>query len=108
MLGGMTTLTDAPTDLLDYHRRACTATRSILVGIRPDQWSLPTKCDMDVRALVNHLVSGHYWAAALTEGQTIAQVGDRFDGDLLGSDPVAAYDASLAVAQAAFEAPGAL
>ena len=104
----MTTLTDAQIDLLSYHLRACGATRAILAGIQPDQWLLPTNCDMDVRALVNHLVSGHYWAAALTQGETIVQVGARFDGDLLGSDPLAAYDASLAAAQAAFGAEGAL
>jgi uncharacterized protein (TIGR03086 family) len=95
-------------DLLDYHQRAGEATRVILTRIRSDQWLAPTNCDMDVRTLVNHLVTGHYWAAALVQGETIADVGDRFDRDMLGTDPVAAYDRALAAAQAAFSRPGAL
>jgi uncharacterized protein (TIGR03086 family) len=63
---------------------------------------------MDVRALVNHLVTGHYWAAELSRGKTIADVGDALDGDVLGADPLVAYDAALAQAQAGFSRPGAL
>ncbi len=68
----------------------------------------PDRPGWDVRALVNHIVSGNLWAAELAAGRTIDDVGDRLDGDVLGDHPVAAYDASAAVAAAAFEAPGAL
>ena len=104
----MTTLTHSSTDLVDYHRRAGAATRVFLNRIGPEQWALPTNCDMDVRALVNHMVSGHYWADALARGETIEQVGDRFDGDMLGDNPLEAYDRSLALADMAFRRPGAL
>jgi uncharacterized protein (TIGR03086 family) len=63
---------------------------------------------MDARALVNHLVTGHYWAAELARGKTIAEVGSRLDGDVLGADPLAKYDAALEAADAAFSRPGAL
>ena len=64
--------------------------------------------DWDVRALVNHIVSGNLWVPELVGGKSIADVGDRLDGDVLGDDPVAAYDASADVAAAAFRAPGAM
>ncbi|MGZ8593196.1 MAG: TIGR03086 family metal-binding protein [Actinomycetota bacterium] len=44
----------------------------------------------------------------LVAGESIAQVGDRFDGDLLGADPAAAWRASAYAACDAFEGPGAL
>jgi uncharacterized protein (TIGR03086 family) len=96
-------------DLPAVHDRALAATRAIVAGIDADQWSDPTPCaDWDVRALTNHVVSGNYWAAELAAGKTIADVGDRLDGDVLGGDPLAAYDASAAAASAAFSTPGAM
>ena len=62
----------------------------------------------DVRTLVNHVVSGNWWAGELAAGATIESVGDRLDGDVLGADATAAYDASAEVAAAAFKAPGAM
>ena len=61
-----------------------------------------------VRDLVNHVVSGNFWVDELMAGKTIEEVGDRLDGDVLGEDPVAAYDASAQVAAAAFKAEGAM
>ena len=40
--------------------------------------------------------------APLLAGQTIAEVGDRLDGDLLGDDPYAADEAALAEARSAW------
>jgi uncharacterized protein (TIGR03086 family) len=96
-------------DLPVVHDRALAATRGVVAGVGADQWSRPTPCpDWDVRQLVNHIVTGNWWAAELGAGKTIAEVGDRLDGDVLGDDPVAAYDASAAAASAAFSAPGAM
>jgi uncharacterized protein (TIGR03086 family) len=39
-----------------------------------------------VRTLVHHLLSEQRWVPAMFEGLTIEQVGDRFDGDLMGGD----------------------
>jgi uncharacterized protein (TIGR03086 family) len=63
---------------------------------------------MDVRALVNHLVSGNLWAVELVAGKTIAEVGQRLDGDVLGDNPLASYDSSLSAAQSALARPGAM
>ena len=96
-------------ELPEAHARALDATRAVVAGVTSDQWHARSVCDgWDVRELVNHVVAGNWWVAPLVEGQTIEQVGDRYDGDVLGDDPLAAYDASVPSAAAAFRAPGAM
>src|SRR5215470_5738435 len=97
------------TDIAELHAEALDATGVIVAGIPADRWHATTPCDgWDVRALVNHVVSGNLWAAELAAGRTIQDVGDRLDGDVLGPDPVGSYAASAKAAAAAFRAPGAL
>ena len=94
--------------------RKCTPVRSTharrsIAGVRDDQWAQQSDCDdWTVRELVNHIVTGNYWAAELGSGFTIEAVGDRLDGDVLGTDPLRAYDDSALVAAAVFRAPGAM
>jgi uncharacterized protein (TIGR03086 family) len=96
-------------DLASLHARALEEVGPVVAGIAEDQWSLPTPCaDWDVRTLANHVVAGNWWAAELATGATIAEVGDRLDGDVLGDDAAAAYTASAAAAAAAFGRPGAM
>jgi uncharacterized protein (TIGR03086 family) len=100
--------TDAE-DLAALHRSALDSTSRFVAAIGDDQWTQPTPCEgWTVRDLLNHVVAGNLWAAELASGRTIADVGAAFDGDLVGSDAVAAYDSSAKAAAAAFEAPGAL
>ena len=61
----------------------------------------------DVRTLVNHVVGEELWTVPLLEGRTIAEVGDRFDGDVLGAVPSDVVDSAAKAAAAAFEEPGA-
>ena len=73
------------------------------------QWQDPTPCrEWSVRDLVNHLVSEHLWAPLLLRGVTLAEVGDRFDGDVLGDDPVGAWEEAAEGSYQAFHRPGAL
>jgi uncharacterized protein (TIGR03086 family) len=66
-----------------------------VAAIREDQWRGPTPCtEWDVRVLVNHLVSENRWVPPLLDGRTIAEVGNRLDGDLLGDDPGSAWSDS--------------
>src|SRR5713101_3043242 len=96
-------------DIAELHAQALDATGRIVVGVPADRWHAATPCTgWDARTLVNHLVSGNLWAAELAAGGTIDEVGSRLDGDLLGSDPAAAYADSAAAAAAAFRRPGAL
>jgi uncharacterized protein (TIGR03086 family) len=96
-------------DLPDLHDRALAGTRRYVAGVGSAQWTIASPCEgWDVRELVNHIVSGNFWAGELARGKTIEEVGDRLDGDVLGADPTAAYDDSARVASEAFHAPGAL
>lgn len=92
---------NSDTDLPALHRRALGATRAIVAGITADRLD-------GVRELLNHVVSGNLWVAPLVEGRTIEEVGDRYDGDVVGDDVLGAWDASAASAAAAFERPGAM
>jgi uncharacterized protein (TIGR03086 family) len=96
-------------DIAQLHRAALAATRPVVAGIGADQWGASTPCAAwDLRALVNHVVAGNWWAAELANGATIEGVGERLDGDQLGDDATSAYDHSAEAAAAAFEKPGAL
>src|SRR5439155_16713711 len=97
------------TDIAGWHRQALDATRKTVAGIQTMDLDKPTPDDeWDVRALLNHVVSGNWWAAELADGKTIEEVGDRLDGDVLSDDHVGAYDASAKAAAAVFERPGVL
>jgi uncharacterized protein (TIGR03086 family) len=96
-------------DLPEVHARALEGTRRLVAGVRDDQWETLSDCDdWTVRELVNHIVTGNYWAAELGSGLTIEAVGDRLDGDVLGTDPLRVYDDSSLVAAAVFREPGAM
>ena len=96
-------------DLPELHDRALQHTRRYVAGVGGDEWRNATPCeDWDVRELVNHIVSGNFWAGELARGKTIEEVGDRLDGDVLGNDAVAAYDESASAASDAFHVPGAM
>lgn len=75
-------------DVIALHRTSVEQFGTRVLAIGEDQWHLPTpNTDWDVRALVNHLVNEELWAPPLLAGETPAEVGSRFDGDLLGDDP---------------------
>ena len=57
-----------------------------------------------MRELVNHVTYENKWAVPLFAGSSIEDVGDQFEGDLLGDDPAAA---SLAAAEDAVAAAAA-
>ena len=96
-------------NVAECHAAALAHTGAVVARIRPDQMSMPTPCaGWDVRALLNHVVSGNWWAVELATGRTIAEVGDRLDGDVVGDDPRDTYEASADAAAAVFRVPGAL
>lgn len=72
-------------------------------AVPDDRWSAATPCsDWTVRDVVNHVVSEHLWAPHLLRGESLEDVGDRYDGDVVGEDPVAAWDRAMADSLAAF------
>ena len=57
-----------------------------------DYMSNPTPCtEWDVKALLNHMVYELRWVPDLLAGKTIDEVGNRYDGDLLTSNPHSAW-----------------
>ncbi len=96
-------------DLPEVHAAALQKTRGFVDGVGANQWKAATPCgEWDVRFLVNHIVTGNWWATELGAGKTIEEVGTRLDGDVLGDDPISGYDASAAAAAATFREPGAM
>jgi uncharacterized protein (TIGR03086 family) len=96
-------------DLPEVHARALDRTRELVARVSGGQLDEPSVCDgWDVRELLNHVVSGNFWVPELVGGKTIAEVGDRLDGDVLGADPLTAYERSAEVAAGAFREPGAM
>ncbi|WP_175410966.1 TIGR03086 family metal-binding protein [Streptomyces sp. TRM64462] len=96
--------------LLDRHAEALDLFSSRVHAIRDDQWDDPTPCtEWSVRDLVNHLTGEQLWVVDLVrEGRTVKEVGDAYDGDVLGDDPVATWDRAMAGARDAFREKGAL
>jgi uncharacterized protein (TIGR03086 family) len=68
-----------------------------------DKWAAPTPCtEWSVRDLVNHVTGEHLWAPHMLDGETIAAVGDRYDGDVLGDSPVETWDRAAKASRAAW------
>ncbi len=96
----------ATVNLTEIYTR-CAAEFAARVHAVHGRWDAPTPLPgWDVRALVNHLVNEERWTPPMLAGATIAEVGDRFDGDLLGEDPITAFDGATAEALAAVRADG--
>lgn len=75
---------------------AAAATTAVVRALPADAadplWSRPTPCaGWDVRRLLSHLVAEHLWVPRLLAGESMTDVGDAFDGDVLGVDPPAAW-----------------
>lgn len=96
-------------DMRKLHEDALNLSHHFVDNIHTEHWHATTPCPAwDVRQLVNHLVSGNLWVGELGAGHTIEEVGGRLDGDLLGDDPVASHEKSVAAAIAAFRADDAM
>jgi len=96
-------------DLKSLFRRAAEGFGRHVHAVGAGQWQDPTPCDdWDVRTLVNHVAVEQLWVPPLAGGSTVADVGDRLDGDQLGADPIDAWDAAVDASLRTFEAPGAL
>jgi uncharacterized protein (TIGR03086 family) len=92
-------------ELMELHRRAVEHWAARVAAVKNEQWGDPTPCaEWSVRELVNHVVSEELWAAPLLGGQTIEEVGNQFDGDVLGDDPLGrarmAADEAMAIVEA--------
>ncbi len=92
---------------VELHRRAADSFDRVIGLVGDSQWTLPTPCaEWDVRTLVNHVVGEALWTVPLLAGRTVAQVGDEFDGDVLGAVPRDAWAAARTAALSATDEDG--
>jgi uncharacterized protein (TIGR03086 family) len=95
-------------DVQEIYARSSTAFGERVHAV-DGRWNTPSPLPgWTVRRLVNHLVNEERWTPPLLDGATIEEVGSRYDGDLLGDDPVAAFDDAAAAALAAVRVENAL
>ena len=96
-------------ELLAAHRKALAGFDGVVETISDDDWPKPTPCtEWTVRDLLNHLVYEQLWVPDLLSGATTAEIGDRYDGDVLGDDPIGRWRQTSQAAREAWLAPGAL
>jgi hypothetical protein len=74
--------------------------------IRDDQWDIEIPKEIaakggTLRKVINYHAYDDAWVPDTLAGKTIAEVGTKFDGDLLGSDPKASWHAIVEKAIAA-------
>lgn len=93
---------------LEMYRRSVDEFDKRMAAVRDLDMDKPTPCsEWSVRDLINHLVGEDKWAVPLLAGKTVAEVGDEFEGDLLGDDPQLAWKVASEEAKAAAEEPSA-
>ena len=91
-------------DAKDLFREATKEANSCIIRINPDQLKSQTPCDeWSLRDLLQHMVNEMAWVPDMLAGKTVDEVGDVYESDLLGDDPVAAWQKTLEAALAAVE-----
>jgi uncharacterized protein (TIGR03086 family) len=87
------------------------ALAAVVAQIRDDQWDVVLPATFatrhrpeppSLRALINYHAYDDAWVPDMLAGRTMEEAGaDSFDGDLLGGDPVASFEAIVGLACAA-------
>jgi uncharacterized protein (TIGR03086 family) len=83
----------------DIFLRADAAVRDVIDRLTPEQLRMSLPADWSgnpgssIRDAVASMTEDEAWVPDVLAGRTIEEVGERWSGDLLGDDPVAAYDA---------------
>jgi uncharacterized protein (TIGR03086 family) len=101
----------SPTDLLMLFQRAQAQFTDRVDAVGPGEWDAPALPDWSVADLVAHLTNEQLWVPPLLAGEEPGEVGDRIPtdtGELLGSDPLSAWETAADAALASWAAPGAL
>ena len=81
--------------------------KNVIDQIKDDQWGLVTPDGLSripgitLRQLINYHAYDDIWVPEVLAGKTIEEIGDKYNGDLLGNDPKDSYAKITAVAQAA-------
>jgi hypothetical protein len=93
----------------DLFLLADSALREVVDSITPGQLDLPVPAEWSstqvptLRGILAQHAKDEAWVPDLIAGRTMEQVGDTWNGDLLGVDPIASYDSINDLATAAVE-----
>jgi len=91
------------------YAEALDSTRAFVAGLGNVDWGAPTPCSVwNVRDLLQHIIYGTIWIEDVFAGKTVKQVGDKYEGELIGTDALASYEAAANAAKAGIAAPGAI
>lgn len=91
-------------DAKDLFREGASEANTCVQRVELEQMTNATPCkEWDLRTLLNHMVYELAWVPDLLEGKTVKEVGNKYDGDLLGDDPVAAWEKYSEAALAAVD-----
>jgi|ERR1700683_127412 len=76
------------------------ALERVVAQIQPDQWDMTipawfqtgrTQENMTLHKIINYHAYDEAWVPDTLAGKTIAEVGQKYDGDLLSNDPIAVF-----------------
>lgn len=71
-------------DAKTFFSRCLPQTSSVVDQVKQDDFTKPTPCtDWNVEQLAAHMLYELSWVPPMVEGKTIAEVGDKYDGDLI-------------------------
>lgn len=69
---------------------------AVIVQLRPEQFAFATPCtEWDARTVAQHMLYELLWAADILSGKTIAEVGNHYEGDIIGPDIAESWQAAL-------------
>lgn len=89
----------------DLFTNSIKQTTQCVKQIKIDHLSNKTPCsEWNLKELLNHMVYELLWMPDLLQGKTVAEVGDKYDGDVLGNAPKQAWETASKEALAAVEA----
>jgi uncharacterized protein (TIGR03086 family) len=84
----------------DLFIKANQALKQVVDQVKDDQWAMmipewfkigAKQKDLTLRAIINYHAYDDAWVPDVLAGKTKDEVGDKFDGDLLGDDPKGNY-----------------
>ena len=98
-----------PAVISDCYVKSLASSINFVSNVPDSAWGNDTPCsDWNVKDVVNHIVYENVWMVALFNGRTIEEVGDEFEGDLVGDDPGGAYKRTADEVRAILAQPDAM
>lgn len=91
-------------DAKELFKRSIAQATQVVDKVEPTDFSAPTPdADWDVRTLAAHMLYELSWTADIVQGRTAAEVGDKYEGDLMGERLAQSWETAATSARAAIE-----